>query len=436
MSPTVYALLEPIAFMVPVDPGPSAIYTPFAPPATIKMIDATFERSKNYFLSYRNIYRACFRMLDELVPPSFKVSNQPAHLGWNTTMSIETIMSQIESLYGKPSPAMLYSNDTVFKGPIAATDSPEALFYRMEQCQEVMMLGNLPYTTEQIIANAVCVLMALKMFPTRDFETWEAITPKTYPALKNFFHEAYNRRLNAINLQNTSGGMGYAPAQNMYNVLDYGNDDDSTADGSMVMAVQPPGATTVTASTLGNATSMASGAAHLGLIAAINQSIAPAFYQVVQNQSILQQQLAALSIAPPPPPTFAPHPVQQVAFPMKQPFPPTTPQYPGYGRGTAQQAPHRIMRDKGYTLAAKAVVVVKAAIANAARHSRRCSDLTPGGSRAVRVCLPPPTPSGDRALLPQSRLFRWAMCRPRSSGSQTGMRVSRAGLTSRTATSQ
>ena len=86
--------------MVPVNPGLSATYTPFAPPAMIKMIDAAFERDKNYFLSYKNIYRACFRMLDDLVPPSFKVSNVPALLGWNTTMSmsIETIMNQMESL--------------------------------------------------------------------------------------------------------------------------------------------------------------------------------------------------------------------------------------------------------------------------------------------------------------------------------------------------
>jgi hypothetical protein len=156
MSPTIYSLLEANAFMVPVDPGPSATYTPFAPPATIKMIDAAFERDKNYFLSYKNVYRACFRMLDLLVPPSFKVSNVPALLGWNTTMSIELIMSQMESSYGKPSPAMLFANDSLFKSPIAATDSPEALFYRMEQCQEIMTLGSLPYTTEQIIANAAC----------------------------------------------------------------------------------------------------------------------------------------------------------------------------------------------------------------------------------------------------------------------------------------
>jgi hypothetical protein len=132
MSPTVYTLLEANAFMIPLDPGPSATYTAFAPPATIKMIDAAFERDKNYFLSYKNIYRACFRMLDDLVPPSFKVSNVPTLLGWNTTMLIETIMSQMETSYGKPSPAMLYSNDSLFKSPIASSDSPEALFYRKD----------------------------------------------------------------------------------------------------------------------------------------------------------------------------------------------------------------------------------------------------------------------------------------------------------------
>jgi hypothetical protein len=146
------------------------------------MIDANFEREKNYFISYKNIYRACFRMLDELVPNPFKVSNTPALLGWNMTMSIEFILGQMESSYGKPSAAMLFSNDTLFKSAIAASDTPKALFYCMEQCQEIMTLGNLAYAPEQVIANAIRVLMASKMFLTREFETWDATANKTYPA--------------------------------------------------------------------------------------------------------------------------------------------------------------------------------------------------------------------------------------------------------------
>jgi hypothetical protein len=187
-------------------------------------------------------------------------------------------------------------------------------------------LGNLPYTSEQIIANAVRILMASKMFPTRDFEVWDAITPKTYPALKTHFHEAYNhRRLNAIDLQNTSGALGYAPAQNMYNVLDFGNDDDSTTDGSMITAVQPPGPSTDVASSLGGGQSMANSAVQI--MAAINQSIAPAFNQVVQNQTTLQHLITALSVA-------QHRPVQQVAFPLQQPFQPMAPHpLPGVWQG-------------------------------------------------------------------------------------------------------
>jgi hypothetical protein len=54
MAPAVYALLEPNALILPVDPGSALVYTPFATPAAIKMVDATFEMDKNYFVSYKN----------------------------------------------------------------------------------------------------------------------------------------------------------------------------------------------------------------------------------------------------------------------------------------------------------------------------------------------------------------------------------------------
>ena len=44
LSPMVYALLEPNPFVVPGNPGPVAVYSQFATPATIKQIDAVFLR--------------------------------------------------------------------------------------------------------------------------------------------------------------------------------------------------------------------------------------------------------------------------------------------------------------------------------------------------------------------------------------------------------
>jgi hypothetical protein len=55
MAPAVYALLEPQLFVVTADPGPGLVYALFAPPNTVKMAYATFERNKNYFSSYKNI---------------------------------------------------------------------------------------------------------------------------------------------------------------------------------------------------------------------------------------------------------------------------------------------------------------------------------------------------------------------------------------------
>ena len=96
---------------------------------------------------------------------------------------------------------MLFQNDVTFRIPIAPTDSPEMLFYQIEQCQEIQKNGKLPYSNKQIIiANAVRILIQSNLFPLKEFDTWEAITPESYPALKTFIHEAYGPRLTTMAL--------------------------------------------------------------------------------------------------------------------------------------------------------------------------------------------------------------------------------------------
>ena len=55
ITPAMYLLLEPQPFVAPANPGDTAVYPPFAPPSTIKMIDGAFARDKNYYLSLKNI---------------------------------------------------------------------------------------------------------------------------------------------------------------------------------------------------------------------------------------------------------------------------------------------------------------------------------------------------------------------------------------------
>ena len=92
----------------------------------------------------------------------------------------------------------LYANDTLFQSAFPPTDSPEMLFYRIEQCQEIQTLAQDPYLATQIINNAVKLLMQLNIFPIKEFNTWDAINPTTYPALNIFIHKAYTRRLTAM----------------------------------------------------------------------------------------------------------------------------------------------------------------------------------------------------------------------------------------------
>ena len=75
MEPNMYALLDAVPFAIPINPGDTPIYTQLATPSHMKMADAIFLRNKNYYLSYKNINRACFKMLDENLQPQYKVLN-------------------------------------------------------------------------------------------------------------------------------------------------------------------------------------------------------------------------------------------------------------------------------------------------------------------------------------------------------------------------
>jgi hypothetical protein len=119
-------------------------------------------------------------MLDANVLAQFKVSNNPALTGWNSTMSIIDILNQLQVSYGKPNMMTLYTNDTLFRSPMPASNLPEMLFYRIKQCQEIQRIGNLPYSDEQIIANPIRILLQANIFPLKEFDVWEAVTPKTY----------------------------------------------------------------------------------------------------------------------------------------------------------------------------------------------------------------------------------------------------------------
>ncbi|KAL3823120.1 hypothetical protein ACHAXA_006450 [Cyclostephanos tholiformis] len=124
---------------------------------------------------------------------------------------------------------------------------------------------------------------------TIEFDTWDATAVKTYPALKTFFHEAYGRRLTAIELRSTTGQNGYTN-NTIYNAFEI--DDDS--DDETVMTVPP--ITPVAAS----AVSTMASTVHSSMPASVSADIAAAINQLSANQSAIMTQMAALSFAPAP----------------------------------------------------------------------------------------------------------------------------------------
>jgi hypothetical protein len=87
-------------------------------------------------------------------------------------MSILDILNQLQDSYSKPTMMTLFQNNVMFHNPMAPKDSPEKHFYRIEQCQEIQRIGKLPYSDEQIIANAVRILIQASIFPLKEFDTW------------------------------------------------------------------------------------------------------------------------------------------------------------------------------------------------------------------------------------------------------------------------
>jgi len=223
-------------------------------------------------------------------------------------MEPREIFDQITAIYGRPTPAALLQNDTLFRSVYSPQDAPEVLFRRIEDCQEVQILGEDPYTAQQLLNNAVRLLLQTGLY-TRDFEDWDRkiTADKICTNLKTFIQEAYTRRLNATSI--TAGAQGYV--QNAYAALAEESEDDD--DDVHTVITQMAALTTqsqLTAST----------------VAETNASVTTAINQLAANQQAMQQQFAAFTAmrnTTYQPILSAPPPMQQLTIPSFGTFQPT-----------------------------------------------------------------------------------------------------------------
>jgi hypothetical protein len=246
ISREMYALLTTTPFCRPNNPGPMAIYirndpTDLTPLTHTEqaIIDTVFARECNYYQSLVNIERACYIALDASIDDAFKVSNIPTIVGWHAGMETRTILDQLSSTYGQPTPAALKINDTTFRGQYSTADAPEVLFRCIENCAEIAILGNNPYTKKQLITNAIRLLLSTGLY-IRAFEEWDHLLPatQTWIELRCIIQEAFQLHLNAT--APTAGGQGYVPAyhQNAFGALKSADSDDGDVSLATTVATQ------------------------------------------------------------------------------------------------------------------------------------------------------------------------------------------------------
>ncbi len=89
--------------------------------------------------------------------------------------------------YRQPIPAALLQHIMLFQSMYSPQDAPEVLFQHIEDCQEVQILGEDPYTAQQLLNNAVCLLLQAGLY-TQDFKDWDCkiAANKIWTNLKTF----------------------------------------------------------------------------------------------------------------------------------------------------------------------------------------------------------------------------------------------------------
>jgi hypothetical protein len=288
--------------------------------AAMKMIDAQFKLDKNMYQTYNNIKRALYNLLTKSVGLQFQTSTTAGLSGWDPSMTIHAILAQLNATYGKPDAQTTEANDAMFRMLLQPNQTPESVFHRIEECQEVAIMAENPYTDKQLMSQAVMILRKSNIFPVKDFDDWEPKTNKTWALMKMYFQAAYSKRLNAISLSHTAGQQGYTN-RNPYEIMAHtiGDDASTNSDGTQNTIAAATG--NLPDSTLGGTT--------------VCPVLSGAMAQLASSQAAMMTQMAALHIAPAHPP------MQQIMIPQQQ--------YTGGGRGGRGGYRGNVVMDTGAT---------------------------------------------------------------------------------------
>jgi hypothetical protein len=181
VSPAVYATLSNIAFIAPINPGPTAIIPNNATGPQIASIRTAFIENTALFQQYDTADKALKQLLLGAVDEMFVRCLQTKYIGY-LNVSTRTILDHLYAQYARISSADILANDITFKTAYDPNMPIETLFDQIENGIDFAAAGLTPYTPEQVVTNAYQLVYATGMFlddckvwKRRDaaYKTWE-----------------------------------------------------------------------------------------------------------------------------------------------------------------------------------------------------------------------------------------------------------------------
>jgi hypothetical protein len=219
MSPEMYALIDATPFHLrivtktttpdyPDKLDAQGVSIPYKHKEKSK-INADFLRAKNYFETWKNIYRAVYDTLAMHVNDAYKVApaTNPPTTGWNRLMLPNDIFNQLQGTYGKPMPDTMRQNNLTFLAPYNPQEPPKLLFKGWSYWQEIAIMAKVPYTGEQMMMNIINLLTRSGMF-VQDLKDWDRkpSADQMWINLRPFIQESYQRRITLGTMTSAQGG--------------------------------------------------------------------------------------------------------------------------------------------------------------------------------------------------------------------------------------
>ena len=243
VSATVYATLSNQPFIVPPNPGPTAL-PPAGHPSAAQITANIRQHTENLrlFRQYNTVSQALKRQIIEAVDDMYLRALRNRHTGYAAVTPLQ-LLTHLYRTYGQITPMDLDANDERFKRPFDPAQPFETLIQQIEDAQEYADAGGNAYSASQIVANAYALMYRTGMFPEACRE-WRRtpVVGQTWQAFKDNFTAAYT---DFATLRSTTQSAGYHNANNTMEAFATGTAEAfanlataAAADRSMLSSLQ------------------------------------------------------------------------------------------------------------------------------------------------------------------------------------------------------